>query len=381
MGNGRDFVSLSFRLTGLAPNTLYHYRVVASNSKGTAYGENETFLTGIQPPTPMKKIAFFDFSLSADAAGVYVMNEDGSGVKQIAPAGSPDMTTLYQGWFHWAPDGRKILYTDSFSSQTLTPDIYVVNEDGTGWKNLTNTPEEAEFQAYSNGPVWSPDGAKIVYTNRTAFPKRRIYIFVMDADGSNRKCLTCDMVDGIIDTEPSFSHDGKKITFTHNRDLWIMDADGSNKKELYHPTSTTEEGFRSIVIVPTFTLDGTRILFEETDEWSTIYSIEVETGRLERLTPPNTYGGHPFLSPDGQKIAFVNTGEWNIYVMNVDGSNLRRITTKDRHRIWGWLSWCSDSRKIVFFDDSRYISIVDIENPFIQRLRHAYVAFPTPACN
>jgi hypothetical protein len=48
-------VGVSATLTGLAPSTTYHYRVVAANSEGTAWGEDRTFTTAALPaatPTP-----------------------------------------------------------------------------------------------------------------------------------------------------------------------------------------------------------------------------------------------------------------------------------------------------------------------------------------
>ncbi len=53
-------------------------------------------------------------------------------------------------------------------------DIWVVNPDGTGLTNLTNTPDVAEFD-----PVWSPDGSRISFT-------RDADIWVMNADGSGQ---------------------------------------------------------------------------------------------------------------------------------------------------------------------------------------------------
>ena len=48
-GSGVAFVSKSAALTGLAPGTLYHYRVLATNSYGTTYGADQTFSTGVEP--------------------------------------------------------------------------------------------------------------------------------------------------------------------------------------------------------------------------------------------------------------------------------------------------------------------------------------------
>ncbi len=50
-GSGFADVNVSFELTGLQPNTTYHYRLVATNSYGTTYGAERTFTTQAPPPT------------------------------------------------------------------------------------------------------------------------------------------------------------------------------------------------------------------------------------------------------------------------------------------------------------------------------------------
>jgi Tol biopolymer transport system component len=68
--------------------------------------------------------------------------------------------------FHhpWSPDGNKILF-----SRRMTVgywDIYVVNADGTGLTNITNTSDETELYG-----GWSPDGSQVVYVNEVWDPK------------------------------------------------------------------------------------------------------------------------------------------------------------------------------------------------------------------
>ena len=52
-GSGTGNVSVSAAITGLSPNTAYHYRIVAANSGGTSYGSDRTFYTSASalPPT------------------------------------------------------------------------------------------------------------------------------------------------------------------------------------------------------------------------------------------------------------------------------------------------------------------------------------------
>ena len=44
-GSGTSDVAVTANLTGLAPSTTYHYRIVATNSAGTSFGSDETFIT------------------------------------------------------------------------------------------------------------------------------------------------------------------------------------------------------------------------------------------------------------------------------------------------------------------------------------------------
>jgi hypothetical protein len=48
--SGDSYVAVSAVLGGLAPQTEYHYRVVAGNGNGTTYGRDRTFRTGATPP-------------------------------------------------------------------------------------------------------------------------------------------------------------------------------------------------------------------------------------------------------------------------------------------------------------------------------------------
>jgi TolB protein len=105
------------------------------------------------------------------------MNADGSGVTRLTnnpglAAGVPDAPA-------WSPDGTRIAFVGVPSGRR--PDIYVMNADGSGLRNLTNT----AAQDYS--PAWSPDGTRIAYeyggsTDRGLQTLGDIY--VMNADGS-----------------------------------------------------------------------------------------------------------------------------------------------------------------------------------------------------
>ena len=89
-------------------------------------------------------------------------------------------TPGYDAECSYSPDGRTILFV---SDRDGDPDIYVMNADGTGVRQLTDQP------GYDGGPFFSPDGRWIAYrTDR--LEKDMLQIHVMRADGSGDVALT-----------------------------------------------------------------------------------------------------------------------------------------------------------------------------------------------
>lgn len=95
-------------------------------------------------------------------------------------------------------------------------------------------------------------------------------------------------------------------------------------------------------------LTGTLVFESDREGRPKIYTLALETGAIARLTSgPGWRDEKPVWSPDGRQIAFVSTrdGSYDIYVMNADGSGVRRLT--DHPSAEHDPSWAPDGKSIV----------------------------------
>lgn len=226
----------------------------------------------------------------------------------------------------WSPDGTKIVF---YSERDGNSEIYVMGADGSNPTRLTYT---AASEGYPN---FSPDGKKISFdTDRDG----NFEIYVMNADGSNPTRLTHNTA---RDVSASWSPDGKKIAFMSDRRgefrIWVMDADGSN------PAQVTDSGSNWF---PCWSPDGSRLAYHVGRD---IHVLNMKESNQARLTGDPDNGMYPSWSPDGRQIAFMSwrTGTSEIFCMDADGSNQRRLT----HTPVGDVidpRWSPDGLRIVF---------------------------------
>ena len=100
---------------------------------------------------------------------------------------------------------------------------------------------------------------------------------------------------------------------------------------------------------PDWSPDGRRIAFNSNRDgnWE-VYVMNADGSGVTRLTENDVVDGSPTWSPDGTRIAFDSTrdGDWDIYVMNADGSGVTRLTDNDAYDLSP--VWSPDGRRMAF---------------------------------
>ncbi len=258
------------------------------------------------------RIAFYS-NRSGDNE-IYVMNGDGTGLMNLTNNPANDIGPV------WSPDGQKIMF---LSDRDGNYEIYVMNADGSNPTNLTNSPENEGDAGTPEAMDWSPDGEEIVYISGRGDTSGDIY--VMNADGSNKTNVTQTPNDREL--FPRWTPDGKIA--------YGIDYGGDGKNHAINPDGTNPTLLAGGVpgVFLEWAPDGQKILYVDgpTDGRYEIYSTNADGSNRTRLTDsPGLKDNNfdPRWSPDGKQIIFMSSRDGNdeLYVMNADGSNQTRLT-------------------------------------------------------
>jgi Tol biopolymer transport system component len=245
---------------------------------------------------------------------IYVMNPDGSGQIQLT---SDSLGALDP---NWSPDGTMLVYSSihGISDPFLLRGYYAIvvkKADGSGGRTLVNLDD-----TFEPAPAWSPGGSTIAYFDDVAGSGGQI--FLVNADGTGLRQFTSAGNIGV-----AWSPDGSKIAFStyggSGYDLFVKDVNGSSLAQLTTTAGATDR-------YPSWSPDGTRIAFvSNRDGNEEIYVMNADGSRQTRLTTNPGVDFAPTWAPDGSRIAFHSDrdGSLQIYVMNADGSGLTRLTT------------------------------------------------------
>ena len=249
------------------------------------------------------------------------------------------------------PDGKQVTYS-TISNEGVSRLMRLNLADGsTALFHPDESTPDRELTVSANGSVYAyiyvtPDG-------------QRGRVIVKDKQQATRLTLE----PGKFGLWPTLSPDGRFVAFTIDASTMVAvdltKLQGSSTVKIDPKTAgavlrLTYDGARYGDLWPKYSPNGKQIVFSSRrDDDFEIYLMNADGSDQRRLTKSPGVDTHPSFSPDGKRIVFTSTRDRNyeIYTMKFDGSDLRRITNHPGRD--DFACWYPDGKRLIMVSQRR----------------------------
>ncbi|MCX7599241.1 MAG: hypothetical protein N2512_10320 [Armatimonadetes bacterium] len=253
----------------------------------------------------------------------------------------------------WGPDGRIAVSAVGGDGNLY---IWTVSETGGSTRLMTPAPTKVGDPAGGTHPAYNRAGDLLAFCGRRAATPVIYTMQSTTGEAGGLTAVTDPNAGNGRDQQPSWAPDGQTIVYSSNRtdgdyDLWVVTV--GNAASAQRLTGAQDPNFYELW--PCYDPQGSgRIVFEKRDPANTSSHIYIRntdaslTGPVVGQAADGFHDGAPAWSPDGTQIAFHSDrgGNYDIWVVNVDGTGLTRLTSADENE--GFPVWKPDGSRIAF---------------------------------
>jgi Tol biopolymer transport system component len=243
-------------------------------------------------------------------------------------------------WPTMAQTSGSIAYSSNHNGEEY--DILIQNANGAPPTWLAQSGNDAT-------PRWSPDGQHLVFASDR---DGDFEIYIRFADGSQRQLTN----NSAQDIHPSWSPDGQHIIFSSNQNgsyyqIYTVDIDGSNLRQITNISRTN-------ALSPVYAPDGGRIAFMRssiltvTCSWNwDIWVMNADGGNHRRMTSQLGADVYPAWSPDGQHILYAECGlfdlDFDLHRVNIATGQTQYVMGSFLTNEWGGV-YAPDAQHIAY---------------------------------
>lgn len=323
---------------------------------------------GEQAPTCLTSHPAGDTEVKCSPDGkLLAFLRDGDGGRNsvmLIPASGGAEVTIGEGYFNslaWSRDAKMLVASDA-DGPGIGHNLRVLKLAERTWREVTKTPESTLGDVY---PSFSPDGKELTFVRFINRAKAQVLAVSIDEEVrplSSPRVLV--ELSGDI-RHPVWSDDGKSVLFLFgtpsNHSLWRVPAMGDRPAQ-----RLPEAGINlSHLAIAGRTLVMTRA-FSDSDIWRSDMATPggpvVKTVRLAGSTHVDE---EPRISPDGQRVLFESdrTGEPQYWLSDIDGNRHRQITNfpKASFPALKWIPGHSELLLTGLFQGSQALRLVDLD--------------------
>ena len=233
--------------------------------------------------------------------------------------GESDIIT-YTTDLNLSPNGKYLLCANMVVPMDGTAPFELINFSSTGIQATRGT--------------WSPDGTKAAFFSGDAICVVPVSPETGHTNGPLKKINNEELRYQI---NPSWSPDGKKLTYQGIRDLWTLDADGSNLRKI---TTTSDIRY----LGPAWSPDGKTIAYGIGNRSFGLYDVEKNT--FSEFADVG-FRCSPVWAPDGKWI-LLNWQKLHFYKLN----DKSKFEFKPNEKVGSFFSWSREGQKLLFYNTS-----------------------------